>query len=314
MKLRAFVVCLLVAAPVLAPGANKEIQDLQRDVAILQQAIKDLQKSQDDKLSALLELSRQAIESANRANTGVAVANSSLEKSLKDLPNQVSGPMAGLNARVNEMAGDIRTLVQSNNDMVSQLTRMQTKVNDIETQVKAINIPAVAPPAPLAPPGAAATVPPVVERPPMLPGDMYGSALRDYQGGKYELGLQGFANYLKWYPDEPLAPNAHFYIGLYAFSQKDFETAIGEFDMVKKYDFPTNNKLPQAMFYRGKSLDRMPGRRTEAATEFVNLIKKFPKAEEARQACDSLKELGRNCPVGVAPARTPAGGKRKKAR
>jgi flagellar motility protein MotE (MotC chaperone) len=40
---------------VLAPAANKEIEALQRDIALLQQQIKDLQKSQDEKLAALLE-------------------------------------------------------------------------------------------------------------------------------------------------------------------------------------------------------------------------------------------------------------------
>src|SRR5438045_2674625 len=119
MKLRAFVLCLLMAAPVLAPGANKEILDLQREVAILQQTIKDAQKSQDDKLAALQALLQQAIDAGNRANTGVAVVNDSLNRSLKDLPEKVSGPLAGLNSRINEMAENLRTLLQSNTDVVT---------------------------------------------------------------------------------------------------------------------------------------------------------------------------------------------------
>ena len=37
MKSRSLLVCLLLAVPALAPGASKEIQELQRDVALLQQ-------------------------------------------------------------------------------------------------------------------------------------------------------------------------------------------------------------------------------------------------------------------------------------
>ena len=43
MKSRSLLVCLLLAVPALAPGASKEIQELQRDIALLQQQIKDLQ-------------------------------------------------------------------------------------------------------------------------------------------------------------------------------------------------------------------------------------------------------------------------------
>jgi TolA-binding protein len=303
MKLRAFAVCWLMAAPILAPGADKQIQELQRDIAILQQSIKDLQKSQDDKLSALLELSRQAIEAANRANTGVAVVNSSLEKSLKDLPEKLSGPVAGLASRINEMAGDIRTLLQSNNDMVTQLTRMQSKLNDIETQVKAVNIPAVAPPgASDAPAGA-----PAAERPPMPASAMYAAALGDYRSGKYDMALQGFASFLKWYPAEPLAADAHYYTGDYYFKQKDYEKAVAEFDLVKGFEGPTNSKLSSAMLYRGRALALMPGHKTEGATEFIRLIQKFPQSDDAKQACEGLKELGRNCPA-TAPPGAPAGG------
>ena len=59
MKSRSLLVCLLLAVPVLAPAANKEIEELQRDIALLQQQIKDLQKSQDEKFATLLELPRR---------------------------------------------------------------------------------------------------------------------------------------------------------------------------------------------------------------------------------------------------------------
>ena len=59
MKFRSLLVCLLLAVPALAPGANKEIQELQRDIALLQQQIKDLQRSQDEKFAALLEATRR---------------------------------------------------------------------------------------------------------------------------------------------------------------------------------------------------------------------------------------------------------------
>ena len=76
MKSRSLLICLLLAMPAAAPAANKEILELQRDIAQLQQQIKELQRSQDEKFAAVIELARQSIEAANRANTGVAVITS----------------------------------------------------------------------------------------------------------------------------------------------------------------------------------------------------------------------------------------------
>ena len=53
MKSRSLLICLLLAMPAAAPGASKEILELQRDIAQLQQQIKDLQRSQDEKFAAV---------------------------------------------------------------------------------------------------------------------------------------------------------------------------------------------------------------------------------------------------------------------
>ena len=74
MKFRRLLVCVLLAAPALSFAASKEITELQRDVALLQQQLRDLQRSQDEKLSALLELTRQAVDTA-RYSQGSAHAD-----------------------------------------------------------------------------------------------------------------------------------------------------------------------------------------------------------------------------------------------
>src|SRR5215475_7783761 len=103
MKARILLVCVLLAAPALAPAANKEIQELQRDIALLQQQIKDLQRSQDEKFASVVELARQAIDAANKANTGVAVMQSNLDKSLREIQGGVATPIQGVSSRLNEI-------------------------------------------------------------------------------------------------------------------------------------------------------------------------------------------------------------------
>src|SRR5260370_2483063 len=116
MKSRSLLVCLLLAVPALAPGASKEIMELQRDVALLQQQIKDLQRSQDEKFATLLERVQQSVDAANKANTSVAVIQSNIEKNLRDLTEKVVTPVVGSPPRRNEMGGDLRTLSQAVTD------------------------------------------------------------------------------------------------------------------------------------------------------------------------------------------------------
>ena len=310
MKSRSVLVCLLLAVPALAPAASKEIQELQRDVALLQQQIKDLQRSQDEKFAAVIELARQSIEAANRASTGVAVITSTVEKNLRDQTAQIATPVQGLSTRLNEMGGDLRTVTQAVSDLTALMNRLQAQLTDINNAIKVMQAPPAAPPQqggqqggqPVGQPAAAAAN----DVPPMSAETMYNAARQDYVGGKYDLAVQEFADYLKYYGNTGYAPNAQFYIAMVHFVQNNFEAAVKEFDSVLE-KYPDNNKTADALLYKGSALVKMPGHKTEGAAEFMEVIKRYPKTDQAVRACEERKKLGLNC---GAPAASPA--KRKK--
>jgi TolA-binding protein len=273
-------------------------------VAQLQQQLRDLQRSQDEKFAALTELARQAVDTANKANTGTAVMQSSLSKNLEDQLKQVVGPVVGMNARMDAVSNDVRTLQQAVSDMASLMAKMQSQMNDLTTAVKAINI------APAPPPGQAGTTPgggvPGGDVPPMPATNLYDNAMRDKGSGKLDLALQEFADYLKWYPTGDLAPNSQFYIGMIHYGQGNYEGAAQEFDMVlEKYQ--ENSKTKEARLYKGRSLVHIPGHKTEGADEFLELIKRYPTTDEAKQACSERIALGLRCPApGAAATRSTA--------
>jgi len=282
--------------PAIAPGASKEILELQRDIAQLQQQIKDLQRSQDEKFAAVTELARQSIEAANRANTGVAVISSNIEKNLRDQTEKVATPVQGLSSRLNEMGGELRTVTQAVQDLTQLMARLQAQLTDINTAIKVMQAPPAAPPSQ---PGQSAAP---NEAPPMPATRMYDAALGDYRSGKYELAIQEFNDYLKFYGNTDFAPNAQFYIAMIHFVQGSYEAAVKEFDMVLE-KYPDNNKTVEALLYKGRALVKMPGHKTEGANEFMEVIQRFPKSDQAVQACTERKALGLNC---GAPASAPA--------
>jgi tol-pal system protein YbgF len=307
MKSQSLLVCLLLAVPTLGHAVSKEIQELQRDVALLQQQIKDLQRSQDEKFAAVTELARQSIEAANRANTGVAVIQSNLEKNLRDQTEKIATPVVGVSTRINEMEGEVRTLAQAVGDLTSLLNRMQAQLTDINNALKVMQAPPAAPPTQTGQPGgqiAAAS-----DVPPMPAEGMYNAARQDYMSGKYDLAVQEFTDYLKYYGNTGYAPNAQFYVAMVHFVQSNYETAVKEFDMVLE-KYPDNSKTADSLLYKGRALVKMPGHKTEGANEFMEVIKRYPKSDQAGQACTERKSLGLNCGTPAAPARAPA--KRKK--
>ena len=305
MKSRSLLVCLLLAVPTLGLGASKEIQELQRDVALLQQQIKDLQRSQDEKFAAVTELARQSIEAANRANTGVAVISSNIEKNLRDQTEKIATPVLGLSTRLNEMGGELRTLGQAVGDLTALMNRLQVQLTDINNAIKVNQQPPAAPPAQAGQPSAASPS----DVAPMSAEKMYNAARQDYVSGKYDLAVQEFADYLKYYGNTDYAPNAQFYIAMVHFVQANYETAVKEFDMVLE-KYPDNNKTADSLLNKGLALVQMQGHKTEGGNEFMEVIKRYPKSDQSVQACTERKALGLNCGAPAAPSRTPA--KRKK--
>ena len=93
---------------------------------------------------------------------------------------------------------------------------------------------------------------------------LYTNANRDRLGGKIDLALQEFSDYVKYYPDGTLAPAAQFWIGNIYFTQGDYDNALKAFDLVLE-QFPANNsKTPDALYWKGKTLMKL-GKRNAAA-------------------------------------------------
>jgi tol-pal system protein YbgF len=289
-------VWVLVASPTLAFAASKEIEELQRDVAQLQQQVRDLQRSQDEKFAALQVLVQQAVDNASKANTAVAVIQSGFQQNIRDTETKVVAPVVGLASRMDQVSNDVRTVEQAVSDLTGLVSKLQAQLTDLGNAVKVLSTPPPAPPPQTTSGGLAAP-----ETPTISATDLYSNARRDMSGGKLDLALQEFSDYLKWYGNTDLAPNAQFYIAYIHSSQGDYDNAVNEFDMVLE-KYPDNNKTPDALYNKGLALTKM-GRRTDGAQEYRELIKRFPSNDLSKRACDQLKGMGLSCALRATPAK-----------
>jgi tol-pal system protein YbgF len=119
---------------------------------------------------------------------------------------------------------------------------------------------------------------------------LYSNGLRDITSGKYDLARQEFQDYLKHYGDTDLASNAQFYLGEIAYSQKNYDQAVSEYDHVLT-NYPKSFKLAPAHLKKGMALIEL-GQKTAGVRELRDVVKRFPGTEEERRARAKLKELG----------------------
>jgi|GEM_PF-1726536 len=273
-----------------ASAANKEHEAIQRDISLLADDVRKMQKSVDDQLIAIKTMVQQVINSSSQTNTGLVAFEVKMIERMQNLEKNVNTATANLGARVDTMADEFRRIREDVGDVNGRLKRMQDKMADLETLVKTIQTPPAPPPAPVAPvsaPAAAPTGPP----PGTTAEGLFQNATRDKIGGRYELAVSGFQDYLKWFPDTDNACVAQYNIGEIYFNKQDYVNALVAFDVViEKY--PENcSHRPNAMFMRARSFEKAD-QPTAAAREYRKLKADFPGGEWDRKATAALRSLG----------------------
>ncbi len=276
---------LLFLTVIPAFSQKEKIAEIQRDILLMQDQIRSLQRSQDEKMAALQVLVQQILDSANKANTAVAVLDSAMRDRLKEQEKLFIAPIAGVGAKVDTMANDFAGVRESVTDLSSRMGKLQNQIADINSAIKILAAPPAPPPAAVSPTALNPNSPP----PGVSAETLYNGAMRDKSAGNFDLAIEQFQNYLKWFGNTDLAPNAQYYIGEIKYLRGDLDGALLAFDtLLEKY--PDNPKTSDAMLQKGRALVKA-GFKAEARQEFTSLVKKFPTHDNAAKARAELAAL-----------------------
>jgi TolA-binding protein len=268
--------------PATGSAASREQQEMQRDIAQLQDQVRMLQSTVDQKLSTVQTLVEQALDASNKANTNVSVLNSGITQTIDREFKGALTPVAGLSAKLENTTNDLAEVKNAVADLQTQMNREHQLLVDISNTLKVMQAPQAAPPPPGGTASASGTPPPAAA--------LWETARTDFASGKADLAADDFTQFLRYYPDDPNAAQAQFQIGQIHTSQGKYDQAVMDFDAVLER-YPDNKYTPEAYFFKGMAL-RQSGHRDAAATEFRALIKKFPKSDRADDAADQLRALG----------------------
>lgn len=274
-----------IIGPRPAEAVAREIIDLQRDVTSLLQGQKDMATQITQDHTVLKTLVEQASDNVGKLNSTM----SSVQKSVQDV-------QANSGARLDTMSTQVQGLSDNLEEIKSRLGKLNQQLVDLQSAVQSIDSkmsgssPANAAPS-AAPTGGAAPAPAGAGNSPAPSADMlYSNGLRDITSGKYDLARQEFQDYLKFYGETDLASNAQFYLGEIAYTQKQYQDAVEEYDKVLTV-YPKSFKLAPARFKKGMALIEL-GQKTSGVRELREVVRRYPGTEEERRARAKLKELG----------------------
>jgi len=285
-------ISVLTAALVLPLAANaqkrEDFQAIQRDLALLQDEVSTLNKRLEEKMKTLEVLIQQTVDNSNKVTSSVTVLESNLRDKMKEQEKTLVAPIANMGTKVDQMSDELRFVRESIADLNGKFAKLQNQMVDLGNSIKIMQAP---PPPPTAGPvGGPATPPPGVSA-----EALYRDAYRDKLGGKNEIALQQFQDYLRYFPNTDLAPSAQYFIGEIYYSQGSFDAALQSFDAVLERYGETSSKANDAQLMKGRALVKL-GKRTAAAEEFRALLKRQPTGEYATKARAELKSLGFNVP------------------
>jgi len=298
---------LLLATAMPAFAVNKDMVQLQTQVQTLQDAVARLQQSNDERMGVLKDLVQQTADAVNK----MSVSTDSLQKAM-------AAQQDAQNSKIDQISGQIQSLNDSIDELKAQMARLTKSMQDIQSQQQSINasmssMPATgapaAGPAATAPAPDSTTPPPANPIPDILPQagpapkskrsaasgappveQLYQTAYGDYNSGKNALAATEFADVARYYPDNNLAGNAHFYMGEILMKQNKPGLAAKEYDKVLE-QYPGNSKIPASQLHKANALIAM--KQTDAGVrELRSLIQRYPNSPEAVAARARLNALG----------------------
>jgi TolA-binding protein len=277
------------AASGLLAQKREDILSIQRDVAQLQDQIKQLQTSQDQKMAELESLIKQALDQSNQASGSMAALQRNLTDRLNDQQVKVAAPIAVLGTKVDQSSDDLRAVRENLAALSNRVANLDNKLSDISSAVRTLSQPPAVPPPPVsgAPPAAGgAPIPPAGTSAESL----WLNAFRDYSSGRDDLAMMEFNDYLKYFSTAENAASAQYYVGQLYNRAKMFDDAVQAFDAVLER-YPDNPKTPDALYGKADALAH-GGHKTEAAAEFKDFLTRFPTHSLARNAQAQLRDLG----------------------
>ena len=280
-----------------------DILSIQRDVAQLQDQVKQLQAGQDQKIATLESLIKQALEESGKVSSAAAALQRSLGDRLNEQQARVEAPIAALGTKVDQSGDDLRAARENLADLTRRMANLDNKLADISSAVRTMSTPPAAPPTPAAGDTAGPAAAVISAAPAGVTAEgLWKKAVRDYTSGKDKQALSEFADFTKYFPQDTNAAEAQFYMGLIYDHGEQYDDAAQVFEAVAER-YPDSSKAADAMYMKGVEYQKAKSDK-KAIAAYRAFLKQYPNHADAAKARARLRTL--------VAASGPAPGKKRK--
>jgi len=263
----------VVPAPALA--VDREHQQLEADIRMLQEQAQQLQQML----------------------AGIGDALKQLNSRIDDQTALERKAFADGKVQMDNLSGDVRIVREKLDETNVRLSTLSQEMEAVRSMMPAPG--AVASPAQTTSdatqqPGA--TAPTTGTTPPSMIGQtpqrLYDQAYFDYSMGQYPLAISGFQALLNSFPKSDMADDALFQIGESYFAISKFQDAATAYARVIS-DYPNGNQVPTAYYKRGRALEAIPGQADAAKQAYQTVADKYPDSSAATLAKQRLEALNK---------------------
>jgi TolA-binding protein len=283
----AVVLGLALSSPLALAQKRDDILSIQRDVAQLQDQVKQLQAGQDRKIATLESLIKQALEESGKVSSTAAALQRTLADRLNEQQSRVEAPIAALGTKVDQSGDDLRAARENLADLTRRMANLDNKLADISSAVRTLSTTTTAPP----PPGASdSTGPAASAAPPGVSADsLWKKAVRDYTGARDKQALSEFADFTKYFPQDTNAAEAQYYMGLIYDHGEQYDDAAQVFEAVAER-YPDSPKAGDAMYMKGVEYQKAKSDK-KAVAAYRAFLKQYPNHANAAKARARLRLL-----------------------
>jgi tol-pal system protein YbgF len=248
------------------------------DVRILQQDLAVMRTESAQRDSARARRLEDLLAQLGRGNDSLSAVSQRLLR--------FQGEALGDTKRIQEMLIQVQELTGQSQRVIRELRADLEQAAETGGGLQ----PSPSTSAPSAPPTPGDTTA-AAPRPATGPGptQLYEQATAQLRRGSTGAARDGFQQLLARFPQSDLAPDAQFYVGeTFAAEQKGAQ-ADSTYRLVAER-WPNAPRTAQALYKLGLSLQRQ-GRRAEARAALEDVVRRFPRSDEAQLARDRLTEL-----------------------
>lgn len=136
----------LLLAPLACEPKKADVLRLQREIAMLEERVRTLQRSFDERSSETSAMVQKTLDRVSEVHTAAVVIDSTLKERTRQQEQTVRRPVASLGSKMDRMTSELLAVRDTMAELNARLKHLEQNLADMDTAVRIIQAPPPPPP------------------------------------------------------------------------------------------------------------------------------------------------------------------------